>query len=65
MPPIDLLPAEILSIIFLLVMEYGFDEDEDRMPLILVCRRWYAIMLSTPGIPSPLRIRKSTTMERV
>jgi hypothetical protein len=33
--------------------------------LMLVCRRWYAIMLSTPGIPSPLRIRKSTNVEMV
>ena len=60
-PPVHLLPAEILSIIFLLVVEYSFY----RTSLMLVCRRWYAIMLSTPGIPYDLRIRNSTTMERV
>ena len=35
------------------------------MRLMRVCRHWYAIMLSTPGIPYNLRIRKSTTMEMV
>ena len=35
------------------------------MRLMLVCRRWYAIMLSTPGIPSRLRINGSTTVEQV
>ena len=60
--PIHLLPAEILSIIFLLVAHgvYG-----GRVRLMLVCRRWYAIMLSTPGILSRLRIDNSTTMEIV
>ena len=32
---------------------------------MLVCRHWYAVMLSTPGIPSRLQIRKSTTVEMV
>ena len=62
-PPVHLLPAEILSIIFLLVVEYSFDNN--RMRLMRVCRRWYAIMLSTPGIPCDLKIRNSTTMEMV
>ena len=49
--------------IFLLVVE---DEHGiDRVMLMNVCRRWYAIMLSTPGIPCALRIRNSTTMEMV
>ena len=59
-PLVHLLPVEILSIIFLLVVD-----DEDRVQLMLVCRRWYAIMLSTPGIPSGVWIRKSTTVELV
>ena len=62
-PSVHLLPAEILSIIFLFVVKYWYDRD--RMQLMLVCRRWNAIMLSTPGIPSLLWIRKSTTMEMV
>ena len=59
--PVHLLPAEILSIIFLLQIGYSWD----RVRLMLVCRHWYAIMLSTPGIPSALWIRKSTTVEMV
>src|SRR5258706_5361873 len=60
----SLLPAEILSIIFLLVVEYEWDDD-CRMTLMLVCRDWCDIMLSNPGIPSELWIRKSTTVELV
>ena len=61
--PVHLLPAEILSIIFLLIAGdwYG----NDRVHCMLVCRRWYAIMLSTPGIISNLRIRKSTKVESI
>ena len=59
--PVQLLPAEILSIIFLLAMEYPLR----RVQLMRVCRYWHAVMLSTPGIPSGLWIRKSTTMEMV
>ena len=62
-PPGRSLPTEILSIIFLLVVEDEFEGD--RVQLMLVCRRWYAIMRSTPRIPSALRIRKSTTAELV
>ena len=64
MPPLSsvhLLPAEILSIIFLLVIREGFN----HLRLMHVCRHWYAVMLSTPGIPSGLWIRNSTTMEMV
>ena len=57
------LPSEILSEIFLLVVEDQYDGNRAR--LMLVCRRWCAIMLSTPRVPSELRIRKSTTMEMV
>ena len=60
-PYVYILPAEILSIIFLLVVK----DDEDRVQLMLVCQHWYAIMLSTPGIPSGLSIQNSTTMEMV
>ena len=61
-PIVHLLPTEILSIIFLLVVEDEYGTDY-RMRLMLVCRHWYAIMLSTPGIPSYLYINKSTKME--
>ena len=61
--PVHLLPAEILSIIFLLVVDDEYDRD--RVRLMLVCRHWYAIVLSTPGITSLLWIRRSTTMEMV
>src|SRR5258706_3720469 len=57
------LSAEILSIICLLVVDNG--DDGVRVRLMHVCQRWHAIMLSTPGIPSVLWIRKSTTMEMV
>ena len=58
-----LIPVEIISDIFLLVVQ---GQAKYRKDLILVCRRWHAIRLSTPGIPStPLRIRKSTRVEVV
>jgi len=58
----DLIPVEILSEIFLLIVKdwSGYRED-----LMLVCRRWHAIMLSTPGIHSPLTIRRATQKEVV
>ena len=62
-PPSHSLPSEILSIIFLLVAENEFSRN--RVRLMLVCWRWYAIMLSTPGIPALLQINGSTTVERV
>ena len=62
-PIVHLLPAEILSIIFLFVV--GVRDYEGHVRLMLVCRHWYAIMLSTPGIPSYLCIDDSTTMEIV
>ena len=61
--PVHSLPTEILSIIFLLAVEVWYDASRTR--LMLVCRRWCAIVLSTPTIPSALRIDESTTVERV
>ena len=58
----DLIPVEILSEIFLLVVEGG---PVDRMRLMLVCRRWQAIVLSTPGIHAELTIRRATQKEVV
>jgi len=58
----DLIPVEILSEIFLLVI---LDQPEDKESLELVCRRWYAIVISTPGITSRLWIRRATKKEVV
>ena len=67
-----LIPVEIYSEIFLLTLQEPYMEFvqeqysvQDRNNLMLVCRRWYAIMLSTPGIPSVLRIGESTKIEIV
>jgi len=57
-----LIPVEILSEIFLLVPE---DNPPLLVPLMLVCRRWRAIVLSTPGIQRRLSIRESTKKEVV
>ena len=56
------IPVEILSDIFLLVAEEweGYLED-----LTLVCWRWHDIVLSTPGIHSPLTIQRATKKEVV
>ena len=56
------IPVEILSEIFLFAVEGDPWAIED---LMLVCRHWYAIMLSTPGLAFPLRVRKSTQKEAV
>ena len=57
----SLIPVEILSEIFLLIYK-NFDKEEEWSwrELMLVCRRWHAIMISTPGIHFQLRIRAST-----
>jgi hypothetical protein len=64
LPPgkIHLIPVEILSEIFLLVQALwsGYTKT-----LVLVCQRWHAIMLSTPGITSRLWVRRETTKESV
>ena len=56
-----MLPAEILSIIFTLAIDYSFECAQ----LMRVCRHWYAVIHSTPEIPYRLWIRKSTTVEMV
>jgi len=57
-----LIPVEILSEIFLLALPYLRGTKRD---LELVCQRWYAIMISTPGITSRLWIRRATKKEVV
>jgi len=59
-----LIPVEILSEIFLLVI-LDLDRPEAKQRLELVCQRWYAIMISTPGITSRLWIRRATKKEVV
>ena len=51
------IPVEIFLEIFLYTVH---DYPRSRMRLMLVCRHWYNIMLSTPGIHSQLRITNST-----
>ena len=51
------IPVEILSKIFVLIAQRS---SRDRKKVMLVCRHWHAVMLSTPGIPSELWIRRST-----
>jgi len=58
----DLIPVEILSEIFLLIVLHGSEYQRD---LMLVCRRWHDILLSTPGIHSKLTIRRATQKEVV
>jgi len=58
----NLIPVEILSKIFLLIVQ---DWSAYQEGLMLVCRRWHAIMLSTPGIHSRLTIRRATQKEVV
>jgi hypothetical protein len=58
----DLIPVEILSEIFLLIVPQW---PRCRTNLMLVCRRWHAIILSTPGIHSQLTIRRATQKEVV
>ena len=59
---VDAIPVEILSEIFLLALQGG---SWHPMDLMLVCRRWLAITLSTPGIYSDLTIRRATQEEVV
>ena len=56
----DIIPVEILSKIFLLVMEAW---PRRRDALMFVCRRWHAIVLSTPGIHARLTIKRETQKE--
>jgi len=59
----DFIPVEILSEIFLLVIEGGWGTRIESLEL--VCQRWYAIAISTPGITSRLWIRRATKKEAV
>ena len=59
---VHLLPVELLSEIFLLILR---DWPWFKERLVLVCRRWYAIMLLMPGITSRLWIRRATKKEVV
>jgi hypothetical protein len=53
----DLIPVEILCEIFLITLQGRLWYRRD---LILVCRRWRAIILEMPSIPSQLTIRRAT-----
>jgi hypothetical protein len=57
-----LIPVEILSEIFQLVLRYS---SRDKKTLMLVCQRWHDIMLSIPGITHRLWIRRATKKELV
>jgi hypothetical protein len=55
-------PVEIFTEIFLYTVEA---DPRSQMNLMLVCRHWHDIMLSTPGIHSQLRINYRTTKKDV
>ena len=57
-----LIPVEILSEIFLYTAQAG---PRSQANLMLVCRRWHDIMLSTPGIHSELTIFEWTKKKDV
>ena len=57
---VHLIPDEILSEIFLLVVE---EKEYYQENLMLVCWRWHEIVLSTPGLHTQLRIRRATRKE--
>jgi len=54
---VHLIPVEIFSEIFLYTVQ---DDPHSQTNLMLVCRHWRDIMLSTPGIHSQLRINSWT-----
>ena len=56
------IPAEIFSEIFLYTVQA---DPNSRRELMLVCRHWHEIMLSTPGIHSQLRIHRETKKKYV
>jgi hypothetical protein len=63
---VNLLPVEILSEIFVIVVQTQRRYETILIPvvnLMLVCLHWYAVMLSTPGMHSTLRIRRATQKE--
>jgi hypothetical protein len=57
-----LIPVEILSEIFLLVLR---DRPRYKETMALVCQRWHGIMLSIPGVTHRLWIRRATKKEVV
>src|SRR5258706_4586924 len=63
--PILRLPVEILSEIFLLVSKFPGDKGWNWRVMMLACRHWHTIILSTPGLHSQLRIRRATPKEVV
>ena len=63
-PPakVHIIPVEIFTEIFLFAIQTN---PRSQRNLMLVCRRWRDIMLSTPGNRSQLRIRRSTQQKEV
>jgi len=63
-PPISVhnIPVELCSEIFLFMIHV---DPRSQLNLMLVCRRWRAIMLSTPGVRLPLRIGRWTQVNRI
>ena len=65
-PPADskvhIIPVEIFTEIFLFAIH---SDPRSQRNLMLVCRRWHDIMLSTPGNRSQLRIGRSTQKKEV
>lgn len=59
---VHIIPVEIFSEIFLFTVHV---DPRSKINLMLVCRRWHAIMLSIPGIVFQLRIQKSTQKKDV
>ena len=57
-----LIPIEIFTEIFLYTAQA---DPSSQVNLMLVCRHWYKIMLSTPGIHSQLKISYGTEKEDV
>ena len=58
----QLIPVEIFSEIFLYMVQA---DPSCRAKLMLVCRHWYDIMLSTPGIQSQMRIHGRTMTQEI
>ena len=55
-------PIELYSEIFLYMVEA---DPRSRTELMLVCRHWHDILLSTPGIRSQLKIHRETEKKHV
>ena len=59
------LPVEMLSEIFLLVSQFPGNKRWNWRVLMLVCRHWHAVILSTPGFHTQLMIQRATQKEVV